>query len=103
MKDSDYLFPQLSGAGKDRIEKIGHQFVGYSASAMQLKRFFIANSIPVLTMHSGKRGSATVEMEMGMTKTKIQVVSNWSSNAVDGYFYPLEPGVEFMEGLLQEL
>ena len=103
LKDSDYLFPRLRGAGKDSVVKIGHEFVGYSASAMHLKRFCMINGIPVLTMHSGRRGGATVAMEMGMTKTKIQVVSNWSSNTVEGYFYRLEPGVEFTEGLLQRL
>ena len=103
LKDSDYLFPWLRGAGKDIVVKIGHEFVGYSASAMQLKRFFITNGIPVLMMHSGRRGGATVALEMGMMKTKFQVVRNWSSNAVDGYFYLLEPGVEFTEGLLRRL
>ena len=100
MRDGDYLFPGLRGAGKGRVVKIGHKFVGYSASAMQLKRFCMINGIPVLTLHSGRRGGATVAMEIGMTKTKIQVVGNWSSNTVDGYFYPLNPGVDFMEGLL---
>ena len=44
-----------------------------------------------------------VAMEMGLARTKIHVVCNLRSNAVDGFFYPVEPGVEFTEGLLQKL
>ena len=76
LKDSDYLFPRLRGAGKDSVVKIGHEFVGYSASAMQLTRFYMINGIPFLTMHSGRRGSATVAMEMGMVRFKIQACGN---------------------------
>ena len=39
------------------------------------------NDIPVLTMHSGRRGGATVAVEMGMAKNVIQVVGSWSSGA----------------------
>ena len=83
--------------------KIGHQYVSYSASAAQLKRFCAKNDIPVLTMHSGRRGGVTVAVEMGMARNMIQAVGNWSSGAVDGYYHPLEPGVEFTEGLLRRL
>ena len=103
LRDGDYKFPRLRGAGKDRVAKIGHKYVGYSASVAQLRRFCMINDISVLTMHSGRRVVVTVAVEMGMARNMIQVVGNWSSNAVDGYFYPLEPGVEFMEGLLQRL
>ena len=58
---------------------------------------------PVLTMNSGRRGGATVAVEMGMARNMIQAVGNWSSGAVDGYYHLLEPGVEFTEGLLQRL
>lgn len=80
LKDSDYLFPWLRGAGKDRAVKIGHEYLGYSVSAMQLKRFCMINGILVLTMHSGRRCGAMVAMEMGMTKTQIQAVGNWISS-----------------------
>ena len=83
--------------------KIGHENKSYSASAAQLTRFCLRNDIPNLTMHSGRRGGMTVAVEMGLARNKIQVVGNWSSGAVDGYYHPLEPGVEFMEGLLQRL
>ena len=39
LKDGDYLFPWLRGAGKGRVLMIGHKNVSYSASASQLKRF----------------------------------------------------------------
>ena len=73
------MFPRLRGAGKGKVVKIGHQYVCYSASAAQLKRFCAKNDIPVLTMHSGRRGGATVAVEMGMARNVIQVVGNWSS------------------------
>ena len=80
--------------------KIGHKYVSYSVSEVQLKRFCVKNDIPDLTMHSGRRGGVTVAVEMGMARNMIQAVGNWSSGAVDGYYHPLEPGVEFTEGLL---
>ena len=100
LRDGDYLFPRLRGAGKGRVVKIGHESVSYSASAAQLKRFCLRNDIPSLTMHSGRRGGDTVAAEMGLARNKIQAVGNWSSGAVDSYYHPLEPGVEFTEGLL---
>ena len=33
LRDGDYLFPWLRGAGKGRVVKIGHKYVSYSASA----------------------------------------------------------------------
>ena len=103
LNDGDYLFPQLRGAGKGRVVKIGHEFVSYNASALQLKMFCIKNDIPNLTMHSGRRGGMTAAVEMGMARNVIQAVGNWTSGAVDSYYHWLEPGVEFMEGLLQRL
>ena len=103
LRDGDYLFPRLRGAGKGRVAKIGHENVSYSASAAQLKRFCLRNDIPNLTMHSGRRGGVTVAVEMGLPRNKIQAVGNWSSGAVDGYYHPLEPGVEFTKGLLRRL
>ena len=103
LRDGDYLFPRLRGAGKGRVVKIGHEYVSYSASAVQLKRFCVKNDIPDLTMHRGRRGGVTVAVEMGMARNMIQAVGNWFSGAVDSYYHPLEPGVEFMEGLLRSL
>ena len=61
------------------------------------------NDILVLMMHSSRRGGVTVAVEMGMARNMIQAVGNWSSEAVDGYYHLLEPGVEFTEGLLRRL
>merc|ERR1712240_514492 len=79
LRDGDYLFPQLRGAGKGRVVKIGHKYISYSASAAQLKRFCAKKDIPVLTMRSGRRGGVTVAVEMWMARNMIQVVINWSS------------------------
>ena len=54
-------------------------------------------------MHSGRRGGVTVAVEMGMARNMIQAVGNWTSRTVDSYYHPLEPGVEFAEGLLRRL
>ena len=86
LRDGDYLFPWLRGAGKGRAVKIGHKCVSYSASASQLKRFCVKNDIPDLTMHSGRRGGVTVAVEIGMARNMIQAVGNWSSGAVYVYF-----------------
>ena len=83
--------------------KIGHENISYSASAAQLKRFCLRNNILNLMMHSRRRGCVTVAVEMGLPRNKIQAVGNWSSGAMDGYYHPLEPGVEFTEGLLRML
>ena len=74
LRDRDYLFPWLRGAGKERVVRIGHEYASYGASAAQLKRFCVKNNIPVLTMHSGRRGGGTVAVEMGMARNMIQVV-----------------------------
>ena len=103
LRNGDYLFPRLRGAGKDRVVKIGHKYVSYSVSALQLKRFCVKNDIPNLTMHSGRRGGVTDAVEMGMARNMIQAVGNWTSGAVDSYYHPLEPGVEFTEGVLRRL
>ena len=58
------------------------------------------NDILNLTMHCSRRGGLTVAVEMGMPRNMIQAVGNWTSGAVDSYYHPLEPGVEFTEGLL---
>ena len=100
LNDGDYLVPWLRGAGKGRVVKIGHEFVSYNASALQLKMFCIKNDIPNLTMHSGRCGDVTAAVEMGMARNVIQAVGNWTSGAVDTYYHPLEPGIEFTEGLL---
>ena len=76
LRDGDYLFPRLRGAGKGRVAKIGHENVSYSASAAQLKRFCLRNDIPNLTMHSGRRGGVNVAVEMGLPRNKIQAVGN---------------------------
>ena len=55
----------------------GAYYAGYSTAAMQLKRFCLKNSIPVLTMHSGRRGGVTLAVECGMDRMTIQRVGNW--------------------------
>ena len=75
------MFSWLREERKGRVEKIGHEYVSYSASAVQLKRFCAKNDIPVLIMHSGRRGGVTVAVEMGMARNVIQAVGSWSSGA----------------------
>ena len=54
----------LCGAETGNVVAYGNLYIGYSSSALQLKRFCLINNIPLLTMHSGRRGGATVAMDM---------------------------------------
>ena len=69
--ENDYLFPRFRNAGRGRVVAQGAYNVGYSTAAMQLKRFCLKNSIPVLTMHSGRRGGVMLAVECGMDRITI--------------------------------
>ena len=103
LKEKDYLFLRLRNAGRGRVVAQGSRFVGYSTAALQLKQFCLRNAIPVLTMHSGRRGGVTLAVECGLDKMTIQHVGQWSSDAVDGYFHPVRAGVGFTERALRRL
>ena len=98
----DYLFPRFRN-DKGRVVTQGGYWIGYSSSALQLKNFCVKNQIPVLTMHSGRRGGVTLAVDVGIDKMSIQNIGNWSSNAVDGYFHPRRAGVKFSERALKRL
>ena len=90
--ENDYLYPRFRNAKKGRVVAQGAYHVGYSTAAMQLKRFCLKNSIPVLTMYSGRRGGVMLAVECGIDRMTIQRVGNWSSDAVEGYYQPEKPG-----------
>ena len=71
--------------------------------ATQLKEFCLKNDIPVLTMHSGQRGSVTLAVDCGIDKMTIKKVGQWSSEAVDGYFLPKKAGVKFTSRMIKRL
>ena len=54
---------------------------GCSRSALQLRNF-LSNNISRLT----RRGTATVVIECGMERSKIQVCGGWLTDAMDGFF-----------------
>ena len=77
--------------------------IGYSSSALQLKNFCVKNQIPVLTIHSGRRGGVALAVDVGMDRMSIQNIGNWSSRAVDGYFHPKRAGLKFSARVLKRL
>ena len=77
--------------------------MGYSTVATQLKDFCLRIDIPVLTLHSGRRGRVTLTVDCGIDKMSIKKVGNWSSEAVDGYFMPRKAGVSFTSKALKRL
>ena len=103
LSDGDYLFPRFGNAGGGKIIAQGKHFVGYSTVAAQLKNFCLRNDIPVLTLHSGRRGGVTLAVECGIDKMTIKKVGNWTSEAVDGYFMPKKAGVDFTSKALRKL
>ena len=56
LSDNDYLFSRFRNASGSRVVDQGEQWVGYGTVAVQLKEFCLRNDIPVLTLHSGRRG-----------------------------------------------
>ena len=46
LRVTDYLFPSLQGAGKRKVVANSGLNVGYSFSALQLKRFCLMNNFP---------------------------------------------------------
>ena len=81
----------------------GEQWVSYGMVARQLKEFCLKNDIPVLTMHSGRRGGVTLAVDCGIDKMTIKKVGQWSSDEVDGYFLPKRAGVEFTSRAIKRL
>ena len=102
MKGSDYLFPHFRNE-RGRVVAQGGYFIIYSSSALQLKNFCVKNRIPVLTMHSGRRGGVTAAVDVGIDRMNIKAIGNWSSDVVDSYFCPRRAGVKVTERLIKEL
>ena len=84
-----------------RVEPVGRLAVSYSTSAAQLKDFCKKHRLVQLTMHCGHRGRATAALECGIPKTKIKLCGGLSSNAVEDYLHPIEPGMDFSRRVLQ--
>ena len=103
LSDGDYLFLRFGNAGGSKIIAQGKHSVGYSTVAAQLKDFCLRNDIPVLTLHSGRRGGVTLAVDCGIEKMTIKKVGNWSSEAVEGYFMPRKAGVNFTSKALKRL
>ena len=69
----------------------------------QLKDLCLRNEIPVLTLHSGRRGGVTLAVECRIDKINIKNVGHWSSEAVDGYFMTKKAGVGFTSRAIKRL
>ena len=103
LTDKDYLFPRFRNAGGSKLVALGKRWVSYGMVARQLKEFCLKNDIPVLTMHSGRRGGATLAVNCGIDKMTIKKIGEWSSDAMDGYFLPKRAGVEFTSRVIKRL
>ena len=55
--------------------------------------FCVKNNMDHLMMHSGQRGAATKALACGIGRSRIKLVGNWASSAVDKYFHPERPGM----------
>ena len=77
--------------------------MSYGTIARLLKDFCLRNDIPVLMMHSGRRGGVTLAVDCGIDKMTIKKVGKWSSYAVDGNFLPKRAGVEFTSRAIKRL
>ena len=102
LRGSDYLFPRFRYE-KGKVIAQGGYFISYNSSALQLKNFCIKNRIPVLTMHSGRRGGVTAAVGVGVDRMSIKAVGNWSSDVVDSYYCPRRVGVNVTELMIKEL
>ena len=102
LKGTDYLFPRFRNE-KGRVVAQGGYYISYSSSALQLKNFCVKNRIPILTMHSGRRGGVTAAVDVGIDRMNIMAVGNWSSDIVDSYFCPRRAGVKVTKRLIKEL
>ena len=70
---------------------------------MQLRNFCISNKIPVLTLHSGRRGGVTAAVEAGLSKIEIQSLGNWSTDTVTKYFCPKKAGIQCSSRIIKNL
>ena len=102
LKNDDYLFLRFRFE-KGLVVAQPATCIGYSAVATQLKDWCINNDIPVLTLHSGRRGGVTLAVECGIDRMNIQNIGHWSSDAVDEYFQPKRAGVRFTRKAIRRL
>ena len=102
LKGSDYLFPRFRHE-RGRVVAQGGYFISYSSSALQLKNFCVKNRIPVLILHSGRRGGVTAAIDAGVDRINIKAIGNWSSDVVDSYFCPRRSSVKVSERIIKEL
>ena len=100
LKGTDYLFFRFRNE-RGRVVAQGGYYISYSSSALQLKNFCVKNRIPILTMHSGRRGGVTAAVDVEINRMNIMAVGNWSSDIVDSYFCPRRAGVKVTERLIK--
>ena len=103
LSGSDYLCPRFRGSKSGKVEPLRQLPGGYSTSATQLKQFCVNNRIDNLTLHSGRRRAATQAKACGVERSKIKLCGGWSSSAVDKYFHPVRPGLDFSRRVLCQL
>ena len=102
LSKNDFLFPRFRYQS-GRVVAQGGLNISYSSSASQLRSFCISNRIPVLTLHSGRRGGVTAAVDAGLSKLEIMAIGNWSSDAVSKYYCPKNVGIDFSSRIIKDM
>ena len=84
IRNENDLFLRFRGNSRGRVEAVGN--MQWFMQIQPLKDYCIKWSLERLTLHSGRRGWATVAMRIGMLKTSIRMCGGCLSNAMDEYF-----------------
>ena len=100
LKKSDFMFPRFR-RNKDTIVPMKNRSVGYGTALKQLKEECKKLHLPILTMHSGRIGSATVAAQFGIAREIIKEGGGWKSDAVDVYIRTERPGVVISDKFLE--
>ena len=96
-----FLFPQLRWQGREVVVKEGRS-VSFSAAYDDLKRVSEKLALGKLTLHSGRIGGATAGIEAGVNKEYLRLCGGWTSEAINDYIRPEEPGMVFSKAVLSK-
>ena len=99
LKRGSFLFPQLRWQGQEVVAKEGRE-VSFSAAYDDLRKLSEKLGLGKLTLHSGRIGGATAGVEAGVNKEYLRLCGGWSSEAINDYIRPKEPGMVFSKAVL---
>ena len=99
LKMGSFLFPQLRWQGHEVVVKEGRE-VSFSAAYDDLGKLSEKLGLGKLTLHSGRIGGATAGVEAGVNKEYLRLCGGWTSEAINDYIRPKEPGMVFSRAVL---